>query len=88
MRTETKERLTTVSKTVMFGCIDRAFDDLEMMEDWGHILEELGAEMPEGLMDDIDCIRKLSAKIHRTMYDYAEDTFDVSEMLADRGAGE
>ena len=86
MRSETRDRLTTVSKAVMFGCIDRAFDDLEMLEDYGHMMEELGADLPPGMMEDIDLIRKLSAKIHRTMYNYAEDTFDISEMLADREA--
>lgn len=84
MRKKTKKRLTMVGKAIMFGCIDRAFDDLELMEDWGHTMEEIGADLPKGMMADIAKIRKLSARIHRTMSDYADDAFDIKEMLEDR----
>lgn len=88
MRSETRDRLTTVSKTMMFGCIDRAFDDLETLEDYGHIIEELGAEMPEGLMADIKAIRGQCRELYNKLDRWTDDTFDISEMLADREAEE
>ena len=88
MRSETRDRLTTVSKTIMFGCIDRAFDDLETLEDYGHTIEELGAEMPDGLMADIKAIRGQCRELYNKLDRWTDDTFDVSEMLADREAEE
>lgn len=72
----------------MFGSIDRAFDELETVEDYGHIIEELGAEMPEGLMVDIKAIRRQLSELYNKLDGWTEDTFDISELLADREAEE